>query len=259
MAAVKETRQIRYDAIVRGTTNFIPFAVVNQDKDDKNPTGNASKWEANHEYKVGDIITMPFYEDTFYFQVNEDFTSQETFTQKFLTPIGEYKPYNLNGSILMLTVKKKAYDGDEYIRTSKPTTYWKQLRDVSSENGMDDAIFRITVDCDDPTAGEITPLWASEGNGFVEVFHGMYGANPELGEMTFRIPKKCTFIDPGSYYFDIRILQKQEQWVGRNSENPTYLLAFGYLDIYGTPNNRATTFNPYINPQKGDQESGDLG
>lgn len=252
--AIKETRQIRYDALARGTTNFVPYWVVSQNDDVNDPTGNINDWQKETEYKIGDQVKIPFNKDHFYLECIEDHTSLDAINLDHWKVIGEYIPYNLQGCILMFTVKKKAYDADEYSRTSTPTTYWKQLRDVSSENGMDDSIFRITIDCDDPTAGEISPLWAREGNGFKEVFHGMYGADPKLGFTTFRIPKGCTFVDPGSYYFDIRIMLKSEQRIGDLLENTTYLQAFGYLDIYGTPNNRATTFNPFLPPVE-DEES----
>ena len=250
MGAIKESKQVRYDAIPRGSTYFIPHFVVRQNESIKDPTTGFKDWEPNKEYKPGEVVHIVLQSHDFYFKATETVPAVETFSLagNFWEPIGKNSPYDLSNSVLMLTAKKESYDGSEKIRTTKPTTYWKQLRDVSAANGMDDSIFRITIDCDDKTAGEISPLWVNEGAGFIEVFHGMYGADPTLGEAVFRIPKQATFVDPGSYYFDIRIMKKQNQQIGYQAENPTYLLAFGYLDVYGTPTNRGTVFNPFIYP-----------
>lgn len=170
---------------------------------------------------------------------------------------GIITPYNLEGSILMLTVKKDEYDGDSVAKAkaldpkAKPETkeaYEKALRDDTAVEGMGDFVFRITVDCDDPSTGAIAPLWAVDSDldwGAKEVFHGMYGDDPKEGSMIFRIPKKCTFIDPGTYNFDVRIIFKQERVIGDLTENPAYLLTYGTFDIYGTPNNRATLQDYY--------------
>ena len=254
MAAIKESKQIRYDAIPRGSTYFIPYFVLRQNSDAQDPTGNIKEWEPDKEYNTGDIIHVTLQSYDFYFRATETVPATKIFSLagNFWEPVGKNAPYDLSGNILLLTAKKESHDGLEETRNKKPTTYWKQLRDVSAENGMDDAIFRITIDCDNKTAGEIAPLWVNEGAGFIEVFHGMYGADPTLGEATFRIPKKATFVDPGSYYFDIRIMKKQSQQIGYQAENPVYLQAFGYLDIYGTPTNRSTAFNPFIYPESDD-------
>lgn len=198
MAVIKETKQVRYDAIARGTSTIIPYKVVRYNKA----------------------------------------TKEET-------------PYDLRNCILMFTVKKEVYDGIATTRDELPTTYNEQIRDESSVIGLGyNDLFRVTIDCDDPTAGEIAPLWVNNGNGMKEVFHGMYGADPTLGEVFFRIPKRCTFVDPGSYNFDIRIMHKEKQQIGALEENRTYLHVFGYLDIYGTPNNRGSVFSPWVHPQE---------
>lgn len=157
---------------------------------------------------------------------------------------GNITPYNLQGSILFLTVKDKEFDGDstEKSKTNKDK-YREMLRDESSVEGLDDFVFRVTVDCDNPTQGNIPPAWANGANGTKEVFHGMYGADPKDGMCVFRIPKRMTFVDPGKYYFDIRIMHKAERTIGSLKENPTYILARGSFEIYGTPTNRASNFD----------------
>lgn len=156
-------------------------------------------------------------------------------------------PYNLTGAILMLTVKSDLYDGtttDKH-KTDKiedVVAYNKMLRDDTSVEGLGDFVFRVTIDCDDMTTGEIAPLWVTSKDwGAKEVFHGMYGEDARNGEVVFRIPKQMTFVDPGTYNFDIRIMFKQERRIGAIQENPAYLLCQGTFDIYGTPNNRSTT------------------
>lgn len=157
---------------------------------------------------------------------------------------GNITPYNLQGSILFLTVKDKEFDGDstEKGKTNKDK-YREMLRDETSVEGLDDFVFRVTVDCDNPTQGNIPPAWANGANGTKEVFHGMYGEDPKDGMCVFRIPKRMTFVDPGKYYFDIRIMHKAERTIGSLKENPTYILARGSFDIYGTPTNRASNFD----------------
>lgn len=166
---------------------------------------------------------------------------------------GNIIPYNLQGSVLMLTVKKDLFDGDskQKAKAMDPQAeiedielYNKQLKDETAIDGMGDMIFRITVDCDDPTKGATAPLWVtSEDWGAKEVFHGMYGDDPKDGQMVFRIPKKMMFIDPGTYNFDIRILFKQDRTIGELHENPAYLLTYGTFEVYGSPNNRSTYQN----------------
>lgn len=162
---------------------------------------------------------------------------------------GVITPYNLEGSILMLTVKSEMFDGDLKAKQKAydpeaedddKALYKAMLQDKTAAEGLEDAVFRITVDCDDPTTGAIPPLWVSESDGWgeKEVFHGMYGDDPKEGKMIFRIPKTCTFVDPGKYNFDIRIIFKQERTIGDISENPSYLLTYGTFEIYGTPTNR---------------------
>ena len=157
---------------------------------------------------------------------------------------GNITPYNLQGSILFLTVKDKEFDGDstEKGKTNKDK-YREMLRDETSVEGLDDFVFRVTVDCDNPTQGNIPPAWANGANGTKEVFHGMYGEDPKDGMCVFRIPKRMTFVDPGKYYFDIRIMHKAERTIGSLKENPTYILARGSFEIYGTPTNRASNFD----------------
>lgn len=177
---------------------------------------------------------------------------------------GIITPYNLEGTILMLTVKSDEYDGDlaakakAYDHSAKEEdkiAYEKMLRDETSAEGMGNYIFRVTIDCDDPSTGAIAPLWVSKSDGWgeKEVFHGMYGDDPKEGSVIFRIPKKCTFVDPGTYNFDIRIIFKQERVIGDISENPAYLLTYGTFDIYGTPNNRATLQGYYDFSKKGNK------
>lgn len=169
---------------------------------------------------------------------------------------GVITPYNLQGSILTLTAKSELFDGDikakqkAYDPEAQPEdleAYKNMLIDKTAAEGLENSVFRITVDCDDPTSGAIAPLWVSESDGWgeKEVFHGMYGDDPKEGAMIFRIPKTCTFIDPGTYYFDIRIIFKQERTIGDISENPSYLLTYGTFDIYGTPTNRAVVQKYY--------------
>ena len=156
---------------------------------------------------------------------------------------GNITPYNLKGSILFLTVKEKEYDGllaDK--KKANNDDYKHMLKDESSVEGLDNFVFRITVDCDDLTSGKIAPLWVND-NGFKEVFHGMYGEKPEDGMCIFRIPKRLTFVDPKEYFFDIRIMHKAERTIGSLSENPSYILVRGSFDIYGTPTNRTSNFD----------------
>lgn len=249
MGAIKESKQVKYDAIARGTSANIPYIVLNFNKKIEDPNGDFPSFEKNHNYLQGDIIEVEIAENKCYFKALKDFISKETFTLKgdYWKAIGQYSPYDLSNKILLLTVKKKQFDGKSDERDELPTTYNMAIRDESSLTGITyDNLFRITIDCDNKDEGEISPLWVNNGNGMKEVFHGMYGADPTLGMTTFRIPKRCTFVDPGSYYFDIRIMHKREQKIGNLRENPTFLHVFGFLDIYGTPTNRASAFSPFV-------------
>ena len=249
MAAIKEFKQIKYDSIPRGVSLVIPYTVLRFDKKKSDPVGDILDFEKNHQYFYGDKIKVEIAENICYFQAKRTFTSKDVFSLKEdnWESIGSYSPYDLSNKVLMFTVKKEQYDAKSYTRDTLPTTYNTEIRDESAVMGIEDSnIFRITIDCDNPTAGEISPLWVNNGNGMKEVFHGMYGADPTLGETFFRIPKRCTFIDPGPYFFDIRVLHKKETYIGDLRENQAFLHVTGNLQIYGTPTNRASIFNPFV-------------
>ena len=158
-------------------------------------------------------------------------------------------PYDLTGCVAFFTCKKEPYDGikpKNWEDEDDPETikYLEELSDNSSAKGLKDKMFRITVDCDDPSSGEQGPQSLNpDFKGFTGSYHGMYGEDPRQGRIIFRMGKQHTMIDPGSYYWDVRIMRKNDLKIGTEIENPVYIYAFGQLDIQGTPTNRATAHN----------------
>ena len=166
---------------------------------------------------------------------------------------GEIKPYNLSGKLLFLTVKENQYDGIRPASSFKEDLEkWKDaLMDktaaLSDFDGWNyDFLFRIMIDCDDLTSGENGPQGNFDPDAdlapWQDNYQGMYGVNPELGEATFRLSKKMTMINPGSYFFDVRIMEKDMSQIGEISENRNFAPIFGTFEIFGTPTNR-TQYN----------------
>ena len=195
--ARKAPKVIKYDTMIRGGNDYIPI--------------------------------------TFLRQV---FVDPETGTP-LPDPEGEYVPFNLEGRAVVMTVKKKQYDGvnpyDELTgdpeRDQKLINTWHaQLRDETAGNegysdldkdlipaGFNpwdkDYLFRITIDCDDPSEGASGPkderyIWQNN-------FQGMYGMDPADGKVVFRLSKKMTMLKPGDYYFDIRVMEKMHKQIGQ--------------------------------------------
>lgn len=168
------------------------------------------------------------------------------------TPLEEpiYVPFDLTGRAVMLTIKKKEYDG---VHGDKKQI--DQLQDVSDpESDIDrsiqwdpvgrwdkDYLFRITIDCDDPGEGATHPVdnryqWQNN-------YQGMYGMDPAEGKVVFRITKKMTMVKPGLYYFDVRVMEKMHKQIGMIRESRDWAPIFGMLEIQGTPTNRATIYD----------------
>lgn len=216
--ARKSPKSLKYDEIVRGTNDYIPVSFMRQ------------VWV---DPETGD-------------------------------PLPEYKyvPFDLTGRAVVLTVKKKEFDGvsptDQY--NGKEThdlalkeAWDKQLVDETAGNeGKSDIdrtiqydtkgpwdkdyLFRITIDCDDPSEGADGPedkryFWQNN-------YQGMYGMDPRDGYVVFRFSKKMTMLKPGTYYFDIRLMEKMHKQIGMLTESRNWMPISGTFEIVGTPTNR---------------------
>ena len=112
---------------------------------------------------------------------------------------GDLTPLSLVGYQAALTVKQQLYDMDE--------------DDERAAKGNDDVLFRITVDCDNPEE--------------------MHSIDPTLGQIMFEIPKKATWLIPGTYYMDIVVENK--------ASHKTTTVMLATLEIQGHPTNRFTS------------------
>lgn len=119
---------------------------------------------------------------------------------------GETKPKNLTGYIAALTIS--------------PTIYTKSADDVTPDEdersaaiGYNDTPCVVTVDCDDREQ--------------------MHGLKAEDGKILFDLHKQMMWLDPGVYFIDI-VLENKE-----TKRTRTY--AIGKIEIQGHPTNRLTT------------------
>lgn len=210
-----------YDTIIRGTNDFIPVTFLREVM--VNPT-------------TGEPLEEP-----------------------------EYVPFNLEGRAALLTVKPVEYDGvnpweelngkpahDEPLQEA-----WKQqLADIALQpsdldRGLneytaggpwgEDYLFRILVDCDDPGEGVTGPV--DDRYQWQNNYQGMYDMDPADGRVVFRLTKKMTMIEPGFYYFDIRLMEKMHKQIGMIRESRDFAPILGMLEIQGTPTNRAAVFD----------------
>lgn len=202
----KTQKPVKYDTIVRGTNDYIPVTFQRQ------------VWV---DPETGDPLSEPI-----------------------------FVPFDLTGRLAIMTVKAKEYDG---LHTSND---WQiELKDESTppsnidrtiENGPlspwdGDWLWRITIDCDDPTEGAEGPVdkkYHWENN-----YQGMYGMNPKEGRVVFRITKKMTMVKPGTYYFDVRIMEKMQKQIGMVRESRDWAPIIGTFEIQGTPTNRSAVFD----------------
>ena len=222
----KTIKALKYDTIVRGTNDYIPITFLRQ------------------------VFVDP--------ETGEPLDDQKN---------GKLVPFNLEGRAVMLTVKKKEYDGvsvvDQYNGkeahdAALKKTWDSQLKDETAGNeGKSDIdrtiqhdqegpwnkdyLFRITIDCDDPTEGTSGPdderyIWQNN-------YQGMYGMDPSEGKVVFRLTKKMTMLKPGDYYFDIRLMEKMHKQIGMIRESRIWAPIFGQFTIQGTPTNRGTMFD----------------
>lgn len=217
--ARKALKSIIYDVIQRGTNDFIPV--------------------------------------TFMRQVEVDPSTGEQLDEPQLVPL------NLENRAVLLTVKPKEYDGvnptDKFngkeAHDRALIEQWKkELQDQSTQisdldRGLNpmpgpwetDYLFRILIDCDDPTEGEAGPV--DNRYNWQNNYQGMYGMDPAEGKVVFRITKKMTMIKPGIYYFDVRLMEKDSKQIGMIRECRDWAPIFGSLEIQGTPTNRATVYD----------------
>lgn len=217
--ARKALKPITYDTIIRGTNDFVPVTFLRQVAVDP---------------KTGKELPEP-----------------------------KYVPFNLEGRVVMMTVKKKEYDGSNPSESfnGKPAhdeplvIKWKtELKDESTpltdfDRDLqpapgpwgEDYLFRIFIDCDDPSEGSDGPV--DDRYPWQNNYQGMYDMKPEDGRVVFRITKKMTMIKPGSYYFDIRLMEKMHKQIGMIRECRDWAPVFGEFEIQGTPTNRATVYD----------------
>lgn len=211
--ARKTPKSLKYDQIVRGTNDYIPITFMRQvwvDPETGTPLSNSI-----------------------------------------------YVPFDLSGRAVVLTVKKKEFDGVNSGKSAsdpKLKNDWdEQLADEKAGNdGISDIdrtiqydkkgpwdrdyLFRITIDCDDPTEGAEGPedkryFWQNN-------YQGMYGMDPKDGYAVFRLSKKMTMLKPGIYYFDIRLMEKMHKQIGMLTESRNWMPISGTFEIVGTPTNR---------------------
>lgn len=201
--ARKEPKIYTYDVIVRGTNDYIPVKIQRQDS---------------------------------------------------LT--GQITPRDLTGMIAILTVKPKQYDGVRPTLTGKPTKddqliadWHAELSDESSSltdmTGWErDALWRITVDCDDPSEGlegpkgDYTPQLIASQPVWSNNYQGMYGKDPKEGEVIFRLSKKMTMVRPGTYFADVRLMEKRKSAIGEIVECRDWMPVMFEIPIVGSPTNR---------------------
>lgn len=229
--ARKTLKPIRYDTIIRGTNDFIPVTFLR---------------EVTVDPKTGEPLDEP-----------------------------TMVPFNLEGRVVMLTVKAKEWDGSNPVEDlngkeehdQKLLEQWQtELRDESTpttdvDRSLNeytkqgpwnkDYLFRILIDCDDPSEGAqgpVDPRYQWQNN-----YQGMYDMDPANGRVVFRLTKKMTMIKPGIYYFDIRMMEKMHKQIGMIRESRDWAPIFGELEIQGTPTNRATVFD-WIDPTNVEKE-----
>lgn len=219
--ARKALKTINYDVITRGTNDYIPVTFLR---------------EVAVDPETGAALPEP-----------------------------EYVPYNLEGRVVMLTVKSKQWDGTNPVNDyngkeehdKKLKLQWqKELKDETTpDNDLDrslneytgegpwdkDYLFRIFIDCDDPGEGASGPV--DDRYQWQNNYQGMYDMDPAEGRVVFRLTKKMTMIKPGTYYFDIRLMEKMHKQIGMIRESRDWAPILGMLEIQGTPTNRATTFD----------------
>lgn len=112
---------------------------------------------------------------------------------------GTDTPISLVGYKAALTVKAPVWDTDE--------------NDLSAVKGYNDTLWKVDVDCDDPTQ--------------------MHGIDPTLGMILFAMPKQANWITPGTYSIDIVVENK--------TSHRTTTCMVGTIEIQGHPTNRLTT------------------
>lgn len=148
---------------------------------------------------------------------------------------GNVTPYDLTGKLLVLTAKKKEYDGD--------INKTKELEDDSAVTSQinENFDFKITIDCDDETEGSNGP--SDDKDVWKNNYQGMYGQDPKEGKAIFRLSKKMTMIEPGEYFFDIRIMDKSKTTIGQIVECKDWCPILGQFEIQGTPTNRTAAYD----------------
>ena len=212
--ARKSPKALKYDQIVRGTNDYIPVTFMRQvwvDPETGTPLSNSI-----------------------------------------------YVPFDLSGRAVVLTVKRKEFDGvntngKRGSSESQKADWDAELLDEKAGNdGISDIdrtiqydkkgpwnkdyLFRITIDCDDPSEGAEGPedkryFWQNN-------YQGMYGMDPKDGYAVFRLSKKMTMLKPGIYYFDIRLMEKMHKQIGMLTESRNWMPISGTFEIVGTPTNR---------------------
>lgn len=224
--ARKAPKLIKWDTIVRGTNDYLPVTF-------------------NRQVFVDPETGKPV----------EDQTN------------GIIVPFNLENRAVVLTVKKSQYDGvnpyDDLngdVEHDAPfiKNWQEELKDnlAGNEGNSDinraiqldktgpwnkDYLFRIIIDCDDPTDGANGPtderyIWQNN-------YQGMYGMKPQDGKVVFRFTKKMTMMKPGDYYFDVRLMEKEHKQIGMLRESRDWAPILGMLTIEGTPTNRFAMFD----------------
>lgn len=111
-------------------------------------------------------------------------------------------PLSLVGYLVAFTVKAQQFD--------------TSASDDSAAKGYNDALWRTTIDCDDPDQ--------------------MHGIDPTNGMCLIVFPKQANWINPGTYNFDIVVENKYS--------HRTTTVALGTIEIQGHPTNRLTTDAP---------------
>lgn len=204
--ARKALKIIKYDAMQRGTNDFIPV--------------------------------------TFMRQVAVDPETGKPLAEPMMVP------FDLTGRMVMLTVKRKEYDGVVGSKTQEIEVKDESTPDSDIIRSLQrdptgpwdkDYLFRITIDCDDPSEGADGP--ADDWYPWQNNYQGMYDMDPADGRVVFRITKKMTMIKPGTYYFDIRMMEKVHKQIGMIQECRDWAPIFGMFDIQGTPTNRAPMYD----------------
>lgn len=224
--ARKAPKIVKWDTIVRGTNDYLPVTFLRQVFVDPE-TGKPVEDQTNG-------ITVPF---------------------------------NLENRVVIMTVKKSQYDGvnpvDDLngdVEHDAPfiKAWQNELKDLTAGNeGYSDIdrdiqrdktgpwnkdyLFRIIIDCDDPSEGRYGPederyIWQNN-------YQGMYGMKPQDGKVVFRFSKKMTMMKPGDYYFDVRMMEKDPKQIGMLRECRDWAPIIGQLTIEGTPTNRFAMFD----------------